>query len=342
MAPGRLTQCESPGLYPGFDPKGMGSHRTLGCCTFGTVQTLTNWTCALELGADRAVRAGSASALRDAIRRGADLRIYTEFRHSEHIDTASANCELVREVSDFRVTYLVDDRWAAGIMTLRMPITPPEGFGPRPSMSFFLYNEDGAQASARPHLDGVPPAAGPGSSPVDSRPDMPKYHQHDNWDAATNAPSHNFVYDFEVYRFLVRDQWREVLAHTADGDVTGGSLDALVEAFVQGAEIKVAVRGLCADLTQSAGASPGHEVFVQTGPGYYNTQRRIFSAGSHPVVRVQPAAPMRYRSGNWDFGWLMPRTDGSVALWLCDPYTLRFRKREGRYAIRWFVAGAAG
>ena len=33
----------------------------------------------------------------------------------------------------------------------------------------------------------------------------------------------------------------------------------------------------------------------------------------------------------------MPRSDGLVARWLVDPYTLKFRKSEGRYAIRWFV-----
>jgi len=46
---------------------------------------------------------------------------------------------------------------------------------------------------------------------------------------------------------------------------------------------------------------------------------------------------MQYKSKEWDFGWLMPRTDGYVARWLCDPYTLQFRKTDGQYAIRWFV-----
>ena len=33
----------------------------------------------------------------------------------------------------------------------------------------------------------------------------------------------------------------------------------------------------------------------------------------------------------------MLRTDGHVARWLCDPYTLKFCRDSGRYAIRWFV-----
>lgn len=96
---------------------------------------------------------GSSAQLAAAVGRAADLRILTEFRHNEHIDVASSNDELVREVAQFAVTYLVDGRWTAGIMSLRQPVQLPSGFGPRPSMSYFLYNEDGSQAIARLHLD---------------------------------------------------------------------------------------------------------------------------------------------------------------------------------------------
>ena len=307
----------------------------------------TTWKSVLELDEHRARTAGSEAALCDAIRRGADLRILTEFRYNEHVDTKSSNAELVREVSDFRVTYLVDDHWTAGIMSLRMPIEPPEGFGPRPSMSFFMYNQDGQQAIARPYLDG-PPTAGPrGPSPLDDHSDMPKYHELDNWDAATNAPCSNFVYDFHVYGYLVCDNWEEVFAHTAEGEPTFGSLESLYEAFSEGREIKVGIRGLCDDLVPTSprplGEGPGvrapvdHTVFVQTGPGYYCTERKLFCAGSQPVIRVWPSVPMSYASGNWDFGWLMPRSDGYVDRWICDPYTLCFAKKPSRHAIRWFV-----
>ena len=116
-----------------------------------------------------------------------------------------------------------------------------------------------------------------------------------------------------------------------------GSLEALHQAFSEGQEIKVGIRGLCDDWTEYSSPVPDHTVFVHTGPGYYCTQRKLFCAGSHPVVRVRPCIPMRYASGGWDFGWLMPRSDGFVERWLCDPYTLRFRKLPGRYAIRWFA-----
>ena len=313
---------------------------------------MSNWESVLELNSDRSITAGSREALRKAIGGGADLRIHTEFRYNEHVDPKSDNAELVVEVSDFRVTYLIERHcWAAGIMSQRMPIEPPSGFGSRPSMSFFMYNEDGQQAIARPYLDGKTlgepsqiDSSSRNSPPKDNRADMPKYHQFDVWDAQSNAPSSNFVYDFEVYRYLVRNSWQEVFSHAADGRVLGGSLDALVEAFAAGREIKVGIGQLCDDLFEQAAENGtdfaerlNHEVFVQAGPGYFCTQRRLFTAGTQPVVRVRPSIPMRYTSRGWDFGWLMPRSDGFLALWLCDPYTLKFRKIEKHCAMRWFA-----
>ncbi|MBI4531454.1 MAG: hypothetical protein HY709_08005 [Candidatus Latescibacteria bacterium] len=298
---------------------------------------MASWICILELDESRSVSAGSEIALCDAVRRGADLRIGTVFRHNEHIDVTSDNPEVIREVADFRVAYLLNDCWTAGIMTLRQPISLPDGFGPRPSMSLFLYNQNGQQAIARPYLDGGPVIGALGPSPLDDHRAMPKYHQLDNWDAGTNAPSSNFIYDFDLFRFFVRDDWQEVLSHTADGRVISGSVGALAEAVTEGCEVKVGIRGLCADLMLGRTTTVDHEVFVQAGSCYYYTQRRLFIAGTHPVVRAQPAIPLCYVSQGWDFGWLMPLTDGLVARLLYDPYTLVFQRSEGRYAIRWFV-----
>ena len=108
----------------------------------------------LELDMQRNVLSGSMADLADGIRKAGDLRIYTEFRHNEHIDTSSDNNEMIREVSDFPCTYLIEDKWVAGMMTLRQPVTLPDRFGERPSMSFFMYNGNGQQAIARPFLDG--------------------------------------------------------------------------------------------------------------------------------------------------------------------------------------------
>jgi hypothetical protein len=296
-----------------------------------------SWQTALTLNSSREVTAGSSQTLTSAIARGADLRIYTEFLHNEHIDPASTSNERIREVAEFGVTMLVENEWAAGIMSLRQPIELPVGFGPRPSMSFFLYNQDGTQAIARPFLDGPPIDPNPGPGAVVQPVNMPKYHQLDNWDMQTNAPSHNFVYDFDVFRFCVCDTWTEVLHHTADGQVLAGSIKSLVDAFSSGCAIKLGISGLCSDLADSSEHLPNHEVFVQGGSAYYYTEQQLFMIGSHPIVRVTPGIPLRYRSGNWDFGWLMVRSDGRVVYRRCDPLTLKFTDHVMQLGVRWFV-----
>ncbi len=292
------------------------------------------WRLVQTLDRDRRVIGGSSDELRKAIRNGADLRNYSEFYHDEHIDPGSDNHELVQESMDMRATYLVDDQWAAGILTLRQPVALPDRFGPRPSLSLFLYNEDGQQAIARPFFDGPPSKGSPGPSAPADHSQMPKYHEIDRCDDATNAPSSNFIYDFETLRYFVREDWREVLHHQSDGTVLSGSIDELADAFRHGAEFKIGIRNLCADLS-TAGALP-HEVFVQLGSCYYYTRQRLFIAGSHPVPRVRPGIPLRYMTRGWDYAWLLARTDGHVALLIYDPYTLVPRREFGRFEMRWF------
>ena len=76
---------------------------------------------------------------------------------------------------------------------------------------------------------------------------------------------------------------------------------------------------------------------MHVGACYYQTESRLFMASANPVVRTRPGIPLGYGSRSWDFGWLMPRSDGFVARWLCDPYTLKFNKSDRRHAMRWFV-----
>jgi len=190
---------------------------------------MNQWQCVLELDETRTVVSGGADALADAIRRGADLRLCTEFRHNEHIDVTSDSPELIREAMDFRITILLDDRWTAAVLNLRQPVSLPDRFGPRPSMSFFLYNQDGGQALARPYLDGVTVTGDRGPAEPQAPDNMPKFHALDVWDVDTNAPSMNFVYDFDKYRFHVRDDWQEMLCHTETGTVVSGSVAALID-----------------------------------------------------------------------------------------------------------------
>lgn len=280
--------------------------------------------------------AGSAAELRTAIARGADLRIYSEFRHNEHIDVDSTDDDLVQETMDMRATYLIDGRWAAGIITLRQPVALPDQFGPRPSLSLFLYNEDGSQAIARPHLDGPPAVAPHGPSPTVDHSGMPRYAEHDRWDDATNAPSSNFTYAFDTLRCFVREDWRLVLHHASNGDVIAGSYAELADAFARGVEWKIGITGLCDDLAARDEPALPHEVFIQAGSCYLYTRREQLIASSHPVVRVRPAIPLRYQSDAWDYAWLIARTDGHVARLAYDPYTLAPARHTARCEIKWF------
>ncbi|MGE3314128.1 MAG: hypothetical protein AB7O26_03350 [Planctomycetaceae bacterium] len=293
------------------------------------------WQPLLTLDSSQRITAGAPEQLRSAIARGADLRIYSEFRHNEHIDVASQNDELVRETMDMRATYLIDGRWCAGIITLRQPVELPVGFGPRPSLSLFLYNEDGSQAIAWPFLDGQPQPGPHGQSPPADHSAMPKYREHDCWDDGSNAPSSNFTYDFETIRYFVRDDWRLVLHHSKEGDVIAGSRDEMAELFARGVEWKIGITGLCDDLAEP-GESPPHEVFIQAGSCYLYSRQNLLIAASHPLARVRPAIPLRYKSDNWDYAWLVARTDGHVARLSYDPYTLSPSRAESHHEVRWY------
>lgn len=294
----------------------------------------------LELDMHRNIIGGSEEALHTAIKGGADLRIYTEFRHNEHIDTSSDNNELIKEVSDFPATYLIDDRWVAAMMTLRQPVTLPDRFGV-PSMSYFMYNQNGMQAAARPFLNGA------GSYECDIDPKVPwngggepkpMIHMHDEHasERVGNAMWTNFIYDFYSYKFFAQDNWVEVLSHDKDGKVISGSARALEEASENGCDIKVAIDGICEGVF-GAENTLKHEVFIGTGPHYFYTDTGFMVAETRPFIRVVPQIPMVYKDHNWDFGWAIVRSDGHVAgLWY-DPYTLKYKRTYSRHAMRWFI-----
>jgi len=295
---------------------------------------MKKWNSVLEYDSRRNITAGSPEKLRDAVRRGADLRIYTGFQHNEHIDVRSSNDDLIEEVSDFPCTYLIDDRWAAAMMTFRQPVQLPGTFGRRASMSFFMYNENGLQSIARPYLDG-----GVFDPTIEDTPIlMEKYHTISSFDEDTNAPCSNFVYDFFSYRFMVNDCWEEICSVDENGNVLSGSKRLIEQASLDGCELKVGISGVCDSMECVRGSAPvKHEVFVQTGPHYFYHNEGNMVAETRPFVRVKPEIPMQYASGNWDFGWNIVRSDGDVAGLYYDPYTLTpFRTKE-KHAIRWFA-----
>lgn len=293
---------------------------------------MSKWKSALELNSDRTINKGSKKDLRDSIRRGSDLKTYTEFRFNEHVDTAAKDSQIVEEATEFRVTYLIEDKWVAGIMNLRQPVSFYHGFGPRPSMSFFMYNEDGTQAIARPYLDGVTEP----ERHLYSHGDMPKYHLIKSNDAASNAPSQNFIYDFEMYRFMVKDDWRHVYTNDSSGRGLFGSLKDLSEASKEGCEFKVGIKGLCNDLSADSNQME-HLVFIHLNSCYYYTESKLMIGSTHPLIRVKPQIPMVYESDAWDFGWVVVRTNGVGFMRKVNPYSLQFTDFERKFEVQWYV-----
>jgi len=291
----------------------------------------SEWTCALRLSEAREVVDGDRAALAAAIGRGADLRSYATFDYGEHMSAPESDVGLVQEMMNFGVVYLLGGERVAGIQTTRYPANCSLGFGDWPSLSFFLVNDNAQSGIARPFLDERQTA---GALDV---PPPPKYHALDRHDQDTRAPSENYHYEFGEYAFWVNERWDEVLAHDADGQVTSGSLVALQEAFRAGCALKVAVADLCADLTPEGADALAHEVFVEMGPIYNHEDQGFLGGESQPLVRVAASVPLAYGSGNWDFGWLIPRTDGLVHHLTVDPYGRQFLRHESHAAMRWFV-----
>jgi len=297
---------------------------------------MAEWTCALELNEKCECVSGSPDALADAIRRGADLRICTAFDYEQHMGPTDEPQGFLEESIDLRVTYLLDDRWTAGITTTRYPADGALKFQPYPSLSFFLYNQDGRQAIARPFLADTGLATP--ENPDDAVGEIaPKHVVHSIHDAETRSPSQNFTYYFDCFRFYVCDDWTEVLSHDAQGKVITGSYDALAGAVRSGRSLKAGIRDLCASMDFATRSTLSHEVFVELGSIYNHADRGFLGGESLPIVRVAPAVPLGYGSGDWNFGWILPRSDGTVSHQIIDPCTREFSQVVAHNSVRWFA-----
>jgi hypothetical protein len=294
----------------------------------------SDWTCLLRLDEHRSVVSGSASELAAAVKRGADVRVYSTFDYGEHMSAPGSDVGLVQEMMNFGVTYWLEGGHFAGIQTTRYPANCSLGFGDYPSLSFFLVNDNGQAGIARPFL-APRKSAGQGALVVAP---AAKYHTLDSYDGDTCSPCENYVYEFGEYGYWVSERWEEVLAHDEQGQPTYGSLKELQDAFRAGCALKVGIRNLCADLAPPGQPGIEHEVFVEMGPIYNHEHQGFLGGESQPLVRVAPEVPLAYRSGNWNFGWLIPRTDGLVHQLIVDPQTREFVRTEGRFATRWFVS----
>ena len=302
-----------------------------------TSHTLSNrfeFCCVLELDDTRNITSGSPDLLNQALARGADLKIETVFRHDEHMDMDSPIKDHVLEVSEFPASIIVDGRWSASFMTMRQPADVPHGFGPRASLSLFMYNQDGTQGIARPYLDGQPASGMKGLYEPYAYSEHKKMHYLSCFDKETNAPSDNFIYAFDHFRYLVCDRYRLLCSFGQKGELLAGNKEALWEAVRAGADIKVGITGICSELP--AAQPYDHILYVRAAFLYHYKESGLLVAETHPFVRVAPAIPLRYSSDNWDYCWAIVRTDGACSVMRMDPYTLAFTETKMRFKVSWF------
>ena len=97
------------------------------------------------------------------------------------------------------------------------------------------------------------------------------------------------------------------------------------------------IQDLCADLAASKDKVLPHEVFIEMASTFNHVEHGFLGAESLPVMRVGPAIPLAYASNNFEFGWVLPRTDGKVFYNMVNPYTLKFRQFSSNHAVRWFA-----
>ena len=293
---------------------------------------MKNWTCLLRENDQREIVSGSMQALADAVARGADIKGYTTFDYGEHMSVPGSTEGLVQELMCFSTVYLLEGRHVAGIQTTRYPANSSLGFGDAASLSFFMNNANGQNGIARLFLDGSIGRAKPAPDLVQ------KYKVIDTWDAVSPCPSENFTYDFGEYAWWVNDRWREVLAQDAHGESVRGSLLELREAVRAGASLKVGVKNLCANLSDPGLTPVSHEVFVELHSIYNHEDSGFLGGESQPLVRVAPSIPLNYKSGKWNCGWILPRTDGTVHQLIVDPHTHEFSRTQSRFETRWFIS----
>ena len=290
--------------------------------------------CVLELDDKLKITSGSPDLLNQALARGAELKIETIFRHDEHMDLDSPIKDHVLEVSEFPESIIVDGRWSASFMTIRQPANVPHGFGPRASLSLFMYNQDGTQAIARPYLDGGPVTGTKGLYEPYAYSGHNRMHYLSCFDRGTNAPSDNFIYEFDSFRYLVCDRYCLLCSFNKNGDLLAGNKEALWEAVRSGSDIRVGITGICSELPS---AQPyDHTLYVRAAFLYHYQESGLLVAETHPFVRVAPDIPLRYASDNWDYCWAIVRTDGECSVMRMDPYTLDFTETKNRYSISWY------
>ena len=137
-----------------------------------------------------------------------------------------------------------------------------------------------------------------------------------------------------VYRWFIRDRWRLVYEHDADGNRVSGDLEELKENVRQGRSIQVGIRqlfGLAKDRTDG----PAH-LSVPT------TMQPVISGGHvqsncELVAIGAPTWPCNWEEG-LHAGVLLPSTSGEIAGFVAEPGQFPLQRILRRRAMQWMVS----
>ena len=248
-----------------------------------------------------------------ALEQSADLRV----AHGSMGEVASA----VRRGADVRL-YMITDTYEetlcfqqtysgngeafAGIMSHHHSYAHRGALPDQPYVSFFKYDVSGAFSQVKWMLDNA-------------------------------VFDDSQAYPYKVYRWFVRDCWRVVYEHDAEGNRVTGGLEELKDLVRNGRSIKVGIRQLFG-LTNDDASGPAHLSFVSS---------------MQPVIRdgqvLSNCDFTLIGSPRWPFTWkdglavamMQPSTSGEIECHWAEPGKLPFRRIVPRRAMQWLVADSA-
>jgi len=276
---------------------------------------VNEWVKLCSVGEDFRVIDGDPTSVAEAVRQGADLRRYSTYN--------PALTGLVEETMALQTTWVFDDGHVGGLSTLRHPAECGLRFFKQPSMAYWIFSVGAPSSSAFVPLDGNPADGATGSwvrveeQPFDSRSDA--------------------AWLSKKYHWWVRDDWEEIYSHDAQGGSLQGCWKDVCRAAASGRALKVGIRNPWDHLVSKNDSVPAYEAFIECGTQFAHLDAGFFAAMTIPTLLVGPCVPLKFTGENFESGWLLVRTNGSVDRQILDPSTFKWHCVQTRHALRWFA-----
>ncbi len=141
-------------------------------------------------------------------------------------------------------------------------------------------------------------------------------------------------YPYGVYRWYVRDCWRVVYEHDAEGNGVAGDPDELKECVRTARSLKVGVRQLFGAQNDNTNG-PQHTSFLNIMQPLIENDH--VGANCDFVLSGAPQWPFTWKDG-LALGMVWPWTSGEIVCHFAEPGHLPFRRSRVRRAMQWMVA----